>query len=151
MNKIEKAEEIYHSLIGKKFQYIKYYDKIIFGFGDLHTEQNLNGEITEYAEYELYVRCHFRIINQNEIIFGCEDYMISGDGEYYIGWEEEPNFFEMKYQMVKNDIFKDNYVQSIELETYGNLVIKLNNIQIELFIASSVKENEEWKIWEHKK
>lgn len=148
---MEKCIKFCNSLIGQKFQSVtRTLDMVEFGFGDLTLKKNRKGKMIEIAKYAVHVQCPCRIVDKSNIILGYDDLYMSSKMEEEGGDlnKQGSTFFDVQCLNMKNIILTDQYVQDVVLKKYGDLIIKLQDIQIQIFVASSSKSIEVWRMFE---
>lgn len=143
---IQKELEV---LVGKKIKYIyRSCDLIDIGFGELKHRQNASGKDVVVPTYALHIQCPFRISSVNGIITGSDDLFVSlSDPESVVDLScKTVCVLDERLECIANKI-KDEVVDRIVINEYGDLYLYFSDYSIAVFSANSM-EMESWRFIE---
>lgn len=116
-------------------------------FGELIEVKNYKGISQEKGEYSLHIQCPWRVIQNEAIILGSNDFYIPYDREEKEAFEWDVlgnNLFDMKAQRLAEKVLPIR-VNKIEVDDLGSINLYLEKqIVLQVFPVDSITE-ENWR------
>lgn len=145
---VEDARFCLQEIVGKKLLYIDRCCELVnIGFGDLIERENRNNEIYFVGSSVFHVLSPFRIMQNNSIILGSSDLYISNSQNNLnvdLGKTDSCRLDSILNK--QKNFLKNEYVESININEFGDLVIDLQNLTISIFNTNS-NDDEAWRFF----
>ncbi|MCL2046894.1 MAG: hypothetical protein FWG88_10985 [Oscillospiraceae bacterium] len=153
-NRGKLIESALFSLQGERFRYTyRAGNMLTMGFGEDKTHVRHDGTIRVVARYALHVQSSWRLLKDNSIVLGCDDFYIAQNGVTYEEFKVDGGFGKSIFD--SNSTFLNEYIEhrhicvlKIEASDFGDLVISMDdNYRLEVMYNSSVLD-ESWRFFE---